>query len=155
MPQVGALARQEPYHCQTADEVRALARRFYRKPSTPLVARPKITKPVEVQEPRKVIPLLNEETAPSCRKITSLFLEQPRDRVLSQVSQKHFVSIGEIIGDCRLRTIANARHEAMWKLWFELKLPILEIGTFLGNKDHKTVRCGIKSHAGRAGMPSL
>lgn len=150
MPQVGALARQEPYHCTTADEVRALAYRvFERKKQAPRAVRPLLIeyKPVLIVSP--------PPSDPACRKIISRFWISPAQRILEVVASKHGFTPAQILFRRRLKPLVLARHEAMYEMYMKTDFSLPMIGRKFGGLDHTTILAGVRAHAKRNDLPLM
>lgn len=74
--------------------------------------------------------------------------------IIDQVAEKHGVSIEEILGPRMYAYLVEARQEAMYRLYEERpNMSMRHIGACLGNRDHTTVRYGIRAHAKRNRLP--
>ncbi|MBU2592210.1 MAG: chromosomal replication initiator protein DnaA [Patescibacteria group bacterium] len=60
-------------------------------------------------------------------------------RIISVVAKQYQVKTSEIKGSCRKKNIATARHIAAYLLRKELQLPLEQVGSILGGKDHTTI----------------
>ena len=63
--------------------------------------------------------------------------------VLSAVANHYDLKIADLTGPRRPKTIAEARQISMYLLKSDLNLPYVEIGRFLGNRDHTTIMYGV------------
>ena len=70
----------------------------------------------------------------------------PARIILSEVSEKHGVSIEDIQGKSRLMKYVAARQEVCYRLSTELKFSLKQIGRLLGDRDHTTVLHSIRRH---------
>jgi len=77
--------------------------------------------------------------------------------VLADVAERHGVDADDITGPSRLRQIVHARQEVAWKVrqaqtaCFEPRFSLVQIGTWLGGRDHTTILHGIRAHERRMG----
>ncbi len=78
----------------------------------------------------------NAETLP--KKIV-----KPRE-ILGTVASYYGFKNKELLGPRRPKKLAHARQVLMYLLRNELKMPLLDIGRFLGDRDHTTVMYGVE-----------
>lgn len=76
-------------------------------------------------------------------------LKMKVDRLIRNVAEDHLTTYEEMMGKRRTRDAAYARHEAMYLLLKQYRLPLKYIGRAIGNRDHSTVLEGIKGHCAR------
>ena len=73
------------------------------------------------------------------------------EELLTKVARRHGIGPRDIRGRGRMRHVAHARQEVMWRLRNEMKpgwsLP--RIARFLGNRDHTTILYGCRQHEAR------
>ena len=67
----------------------------------------------------------------------------------TEVALKHGLKLSDLTGPARGRAIAHPRQEAMWLLKQQDRWSLLQIGQFLGGRDHTTVIHGIRKHEER------
>lgn len=78
--------------------------------------------------------------------------------IAALVATRHSCSVAELRGPARERCIAWPRQEAMWLMRQVLtpkgehRFSLLQIGRFLGDRDHTTVLHGIRKHDGRRAL---
>ena len=70
-------------------------------------------------------------------------------QIISEVAQKHDLSVEGLLERRRYPGLVRARWEAMWRLRDETTLSLPEIAQRLGLADHTTVLYGIRAHAKR------
>lgn len=83
-------------------------------------------------------------TVPACHPARST-----AKRIIAQVAEQHGLTAAELLGATRVRSIAYARQEAMWRISRELGRSLPEIGRMMGGRDHTTVLHGIRAHERR------
>ncbi len=71
--------------------------------------------------------------------------------ILDAVSLRYGVSIADLKGPARYRTIAWPRQEAMWRMVETGRVSLPQIGAFL-NRDHTTILHGWRQHGKRNGL---
>lgn len=150
MPQVGALARLEPYHCQTADEVWVIAYRvFERKKQAPRAVRPLLIefKPAVVAGPA--------HSDPACKKVVARFWVTAAQRIMETVAEKHGFTPAQMLFRRRLKPLVIAKHEAMYEMYLKTDYSLPMIGKKFGGMDHTAVLYGIRAHAQRNGLELL
>jgi hypothetical protein len=108
---------------QTAADVRALARRYARTPTTPVV---RFSRPEPVPAPVPVSPV----SMP------------PTRRVVSACAQHYGVSVTDILGVHRSPLYTRPRHVAMYLAKEDLKASFPQIAKRLGRLDHTTALHG-------------
>lgn len=69
--------------------------------------------------------------------------------IIWEVSLKHNIFDGYLIGHTRRAGVAWARFEIMWRARHELNAPYQLIGHVLGGRDHTTIMHGIKRYENR------
>ena len=67
---------------------------------------------------------------------------KPRE-ILSVVANHYNFKNRELLGPRRPKKLALARQVLMYLLRTELKMPLMDIGQFLGNRDHTTIMHGV------------
>lgn len=75
-------------------------------------------------------------------------------RILLDVSQRHDVSIDEIMASGRQRHVCYARQEVAWLAHMHTNMSLTAIAARLGGKDHTTILHAIHAHARRNGLPT-
>lgn len=70
-------------------------------------------------------------------------LVKPKE-ILSAVAGYYGFTNKEILGPRRPKKLAFARQVSMYLLRTELKMPLMEIGQFLSNRDHTTIMYGVE-----------
>ena len=70
-------------------------------------------------------------------------LIKPRE-VISAVASHFNLKISDLTGPRRLKSIALPRQLLMYLLRTELKIPFMEVGRLLGNRDHTTIIYGVE-----------
>ncbi len=70
-------------------------------------------------------------------------------KIIFETAKKHKVSVSEMKGEGRHRTVVYARHEAMYRIRDELGLSFPRISRALCRSDHSTSIHGYKSHKKR------
>lgn len=83
-------------------------------------------------------------TVPACHPARS-----NSKRIIAQVADRHGLTVAELMGTTRVRLIAHARQEAMWRISRELGRSLPEIGRMMGGRDHTTVLHGIRAYEKR------
>lgn len=68
--------------------------------------------------------------------------------IVAQVAARHGVSVDDLIGPSRQRTITRARHEAMWLMRQATTRSLPSIGRVF-RRHHTTVLFGIREHEER------
>ena len=68
--------------------------------------------------------------------------------ILTEIANKHGVTLTEMCSERRNRAPVLARHEAMYRLRAETRMSLLAIGERLG-RDHSSVIYGIAQHRAR------
>ena len=66
--------------------------------------------------------------------------------IVGEVCKKHKLNPKDLFGERRFKTFSSARHEAFWRMRYELKMSLLDIAYKMG-KDHSTVLHGIRKYA--------
>lgn len=84
--------------------------------------------------------------------ISAVDLANKRNRILSQVTDKHGLYLSALTSPARDKPLSRARQEAMYRLRKELPLSYPRIARVLGRSDHTTVIHGIKAHCARNGL---
>lgn len=69
--------------------------------------------------------------------------------VAKAVAKKSCVSVADLRGPARTKTIAHARHEAFWILRQTTSISLPHIGQWFGSRHHTTVLHGVRAHAQR------
>lgn len=69
--------------------------------------------------------------------------------VLGEVAEKYELHPDVILGTARLAHAVRARQEVMYRLHYETGRGSVQIGRFLGGRDHSTVLHGIRRHKAR------
>lgn len=64
--------------------------------------------------------------------------------IIKTIANHYHIKLMDIRGPKREKSIAMARHVAMYLLKQELDLPLLEIGRYFGNRDHTSVLHAVK-----------
>jgi len=67
---------------------------------------------------------------------------KPRE-ILSAIANHHSLKINDLVGPKRDRAIAVPRQILMYLLRTDLKLSLVDIGNFLGGRDHTTIMHGV------------
>lgn len=70
-------------------------------------------------------------------------------RIVAEVCAKYDLSLQEILGLRRSRTVAWPRQEVMWRAKRETTASLPMIGLMLGGRDHTTIIHGIRRHEER------
>lgn len=73
----------------------------------------------------------------------------PAAKVLSEVSERHGISLADLTGDCRDREMAWPRQEAYYLLTKVHGYDTKTVGKFIGGRDHTTISSGARKHADR------
>lgn len=73
-------------------------------------------------------------------------------KIVREVSEKHGVSILDMLSTRRAQPFVAARYEAMYRLRHETTMSYPAIGRRLGGRDHTTVLHGVRQHALRNGL---
>lgn len=126
---------------------------------------PKPRRVVEVQDrifrPNEKLPMVRARVDPEPAKskhkkrdfiyVASIdFISDPSARqIIAECCRKHDITMAEILGPQRFRTIVLARHEAAYRLAKETRLSVPQIGRKLGNRDHTTIIHAIRCHEAR------
>ncbi|SDT96803.1 helix-turn-helix domain-containing protein [Stappia sp. ES.058] len=76
----------------------------------------------------------------------------PAQKILSEVADRHGLTVADLRGRSRGTTIVRARQEAMYRLRAELTLSCPTVAGVI-NRDHTTVSHGAHAHADRHGLP--
>lgn len=88
-------------------------------------------------------PLIVEEPkVPQAAAITQI----PSQAILSEVAEKHKMTIKEMKSDNRKWRFVKARQEAAYRLNSELKYSLSQVGRLLGKRDHTTILHAINQH---------
>jgi chromosomal replication initiation ATPase DnaA len=74
---------------------------------------------------------------------------EPWRVIAHQVAKAHAVTLADLRGPSRKRSVAWPRHELMWRLNKQRGLGVTKIGRLLGERDHSTVVKGIAAHERR------
>lgn len=69
--------------------------------------------------------------------------------ILSEVAERHDVTVAQLTGPSRKKYIAHARQEAMWEMRQRTKLSSVQIARLCGRTDHTTALHGIDAHERR------
>ena len=78
---------------------------------------------------------------------------KPRWRIIvEEVAAPHGVTVEDVLGPSRSRPLVRPRQEAMYRVYDETSLSLLEIGRRF-NRDHTTVLHAVQAHAARHGLP--
>lgn len=85
-------------------------------------------------------PLIVEE--PEAPVITQL----PSQAILSEVAEKHEMTIKEVKSRNKKLRFVKARQEAAYRLNSELKYSLSQVGRLLGKRDHTTILHAINQH---------
>lgn len=117
----------------------------------PIPAIANAPEPVPVAEPA---PIPQEPEAP---KPDPIWLPRTEWRlILIETAEKHGVTVAQIVGETRVRNVANARHEAAFRMATEADMSLPAIGRRLGHRDHTTalhsIRKFIESNPEAAGV---
>lgn len=72
--------------------------------------------------------------------------------VITEVAERHDLTLDEIRGPGRHRWLTRPRQEAMYLLWETGRYSLSQIGYHLGKRDHTTVLHGVRAHKRRAGL---
>lgn len=126
----------------TAENVRALQRRFCVKVNIPVVK----------DLPPTISPAV-------LRPVENLLAElPPRDgerakRILTEVCSKFGVEYSRLVGECRVIRLTDARQEASYRLHSELGLSLPKIGKLLGYRDHSGAYYSVRAYARRNYLP--
>lgn len=67
-------------------------------------------------------------------------------RIIGEVAAKHRISPIELCSNRRLKALAFARYEAMYRMRTETRMTTPEIGRRLGGRDHTTVLHGLSRY---------
>lgn len=70
-------------------------------------------------------------------------------QIVREVAEKHRVSVADLRGQSRKRSIAWARQEAMCRLYRETAWSLPRIGQYFGGRDHTTARYGVLAYEAR------
>ena len=92
-----------------------------------------VVRPVEPEPLPEPLPLI--VMVPEAPAIT----QTPSQAILSEVSQKHEMTIQEMKGKSRKLQFVKARQEAAYRLNSELRYSLTQIGILLGKRDHTTI----------------
>lgn len=65
-------------------------------------------------------------------------------RILREVAEDYAVEVADVVSDSRVQRVADARHEAEYRMRYELGLTYQAIGIQVGGKDHSSVIHGVK-----------
>jgi chromosomal replication initiation ATPase DnaA len=83
-------------------------------------------------------------------------LEPLRCQVLREIAdeicKEYKLKFQQLISDRRERHLVIARHHFMYRATTETDKTTVQIGRFLGNRDHTTVMHGIKKYKARMGL---
>lgn len=63
-----------------------------------------------------------------------------------EVAVKYGLTVGDLLGRDKAQRFAVARHELMYRLVYEAKLPIPRVGKYIGNRDRATIIHGAMRH---------
>lgn len=72
--------------------------------------------------------------------------------ILAEVAGRHRVTVGDLASASKGLRLAAIRHEAMYEIARRTPLSLPQIGRAIGDRDHTTVRAGIRKHAQRNGL---
>lgn len=86
--------------------------------------------PEPLPEPLPLIVMVPEAT---------IISQTPSQAILSEVSQKHEMTIQEMKSKSRELRFVKARQEAAYRLNSELRYSLTQIGRLLGKRDHTTI----------------
>ena len=75
---------------------------------------------------------------------------QTMAQIVAEVAGRHGLEVSDLRGECRLQEISWARQEAMAIMMAAGKSSV-QVGIFLGGRDHTTVLHGVKAHRIRQG----
>lgn len=70
-------------------------------------------------------------------------------RIVSESAQKYGITTTEVYSDHNFEALVQARHEAYYRIRFELKWSLKRIAYMFGRRDHSGVIHGIRRHAQR------
>lgn len=76
-------------------------------------------------------------------------------QILDEVAAKHGIKLWELQSPRRAVPVVAARQEACYRLRFEKRLSLPEIGRKLGGRDHTTILHGCRAHARRHKLPDV
>ena len=65
-----------------------------------------------------------------------------------QIAKTHGVSLDDMLGRCRRRPLSHARHE-LWARLYEEAIPTFAALGRVFERDHTTIRDGVRQHAAR------
>jgi len=68
------------------------------------------------------------------------------EKIKREVARKWGFRVSDLEGPGRHKTLAFARHEAMYRVKHETPLSYPEIGYFFGRRDHSSVIYGVNSY---------
>lgn len=71
-------------------------------------------------------------------------------QVIADVAEKHGVTVAQLQGSSRERSLSYARQEAMYEARRITQKSLPLIGQYL-NRDHTTILHGVRAHAARIG----
>lgn len=69
--------------------------------------------------------------------------------IASEVAERHELTLEDLRGPSRYRTVAWARQEAMALIRAEGRYSYPQIGRFFGGRDHTTILVGVRHHEAR------
>lgn len=72
-----------------------------------------------------------------------LFFANP-SKIMEIVCKIYNIKVADVVGNSRKKNIAMCRHVIMYIMREHHKMPLKDIGNFLGNRDHATVLNGIE-----------
>lgn len=70
-------------------------------------------------------------------------------RIVFEVSEKHQVSYGDIVGGVRVADVVQARDEAAWRMKYETSTSYPQIASRLGGMDHSSICRAVERHEER------
>lgn len=69
--------------------------------------------------------------------------------ILAEVAEKHRLTVADLKGQSRVRSVAWARQEAMWLMRKEGRWSLPQIGRAIGNRNHATILFGVRRYGER------
>lgn len=73
-------------------------------------------------------------------------------RIADEICRQYKLTFQQLISDRRDRPLVIARHHFMHRATMETDKTTVQIGRFLGNRDHTTVLHGVKKYKARTGL---
>ena len=71
--------------------------------------------------------------------------------IVTEVAEKHGLTVEQLVGDCRMAAFIKARHELYWRLHTKTEWSLARIGRFV-DRDHTSVRHGVIQYRKRNGL---